>query len=90
MKLGLTLPDTGDWQLLLRDQTFRQEEAKAELSFPVGTGDGGAVLDFVFPPTDTGQSVATWLVWVVALPVVAGIIVTVVVLRRGEQEGEVA
>ena len=83
----VALPKTGTWQLLLRDQTFRQEEAQAELDFPVGTEGGGDVLSFIFPPTATGQQgVATWLVWLVALPVVAGVVVTVLVLRRSPGE----
>ena len=81
-----TLPEAGEWQLLLRDQTFRQEEAEADLTFPVGTGDGEEIV-FLFPPTATGQSnLMTWLVWLIALPLAAGLIVTVVVLRRGNSE----
>ena len=87
----ITLPAAGDWQLLLRDQTFRQEEARATLSFPVGTAAVGDALSFVFPPTATGpRGLATWLVWVIVLPIVAGIVVTVVVLRGSREEVETA
>lgn len=84
----VTLPRAGDWQLLLRDQTFRQEEARAELSFPVGAGASGEALPFIFPPTATGQGLTTWLVWIVVLPVVAGVVVTVAVLRQPANEAE--
>lgn len=83
----VTLPNDGDWQLLLRDQTFRQEEARAELAFPVGREVDSESLFFVFPPTATGsQGLATWLIWVIILPIAAGIIVTVVVLRQARKE----
>ena len=80
----VTLPEAGEWQLVLRDQTFRQEEARATLSFPVGIGGAQEPLSFIFPPTATGpRNLGIWLVWVLALPLVVGVVVTVVVLRSG-------
>ena len=80
----VTLPEAGDWQLVLRDQTFRQEEARATLSFPVGIGGAQEPLSFIFPPTATGpRNLSIWLLWVLVLPLVAGVVVTVVVLRSG-------
>jgi len=69
----------------MRDQTFRQEEARANLSFVVLGSDtelvNEASIPFVFPPTATGsQGLRTWLIWLIALPVVAGIVVTAFVL----------
>lgn len=81
----ITLPDEGEYILTLRDQTFRQEEATAQLDlqlasaelFPEGTGN------FLFPPTVTSSnSLTTWLIWLIALPVVVGVIVTILVLRN--------
>ena len=84
----VTLPEEGGYTLLLRDQTFRQEEAQA--SKEVVLGDGSMFQDgdtsIVFPPTQTTSSLQTWLVWLIALPVAAGVIVTVLVLRSGKPE----
>jgi hypothetical protein len=80
----VTLPERGAYALRLRDQTYRQEEAQAELTFSVGSGTSPENLSFVFPPTATGpQSLTVWLAWLIGLPLSAAIIVTVLVLRRG-------
>jgi hypothetical protein len=77
----VTLLEEGTYQLLLRDQTFRQEEARATLEFTLGP-DMPSSISFIFPPTATGSSnLSTWLIYVIGIPVVAGIIVTVLVLR---------
>jgi hypothetical protein len=81
----VTLPEAGVYHLLLRDQTFRQEEAQAELEVRLG---GGPLFipgenTVVFPPTATGlANLGTWLIWIIAIPVVAGIVVTVLVLAN--------
>jgi len=80
----LTLAAAGDWTLLFRDRTFRQEEANATITLGVGTTGTAEALTFIFPPTATGpQSLTTWLIWLVGLPLVAGLVVTVMVLRGG-------
>jgi hypothetical protein len=77
----VTLPEDGTYQLLLRDQTFRQEEARATLEFTLDP-DMPSSISFIFPPTATGSSnLSTWLIYVIGIPVVAGIIVTILVLR---------
>jgi hypothetical protein len=76
----VTLPDEGVYTLLLRDQTYAAEEAKATLQFTLGSPDA---ISFIFPPTRTStNNLQAWLIWVVGLPVLAGIIVTVLVLRN--------
>ncbi len=79
----LTLSTAGVYQLLLRDQTFRQEEAQAELQIVLGEEplfpEGADAI--LFPPTATRWDLRSILVFVVALPVLAGIVVTVLVLR---------
>lgn len=83
----VTLPRAGDYQVLLRDQTYRQEEADATLEAPLQIGDSNAVQNFNFPPTATGAAGwRTWLLWLVGLPIVAAVLVTVLVLTRGESE----
>lgn len=78
----VTLPERGAYALLLRDQTYRQEEAQASLTFPVGQASAEPQR-FVFPATATGpQSLTTWLLWLIGLPLLAALIVTVVVLSR--------
>ena len=80
--IRLTRP--GPWALTFRDRTFRQEEARATVTIGVGPDASGEPLSFIFPPTATGpQSLTTWLVWLVGLPLVAGAVVTVMVLRGG-------
>jgi len=91
----VTLYLPGNYNVLLRDKTFRQEEAKAELEINL-TGDAPVFVEgdntIVFPPTATTDpnSVRTWLIWVIALPVLAGIVVTVLVLRNSAAEDEEA
>lgn len=80
----ITLPKPGAYTLLLRDQTYRQEEARTELTFNVGRATRPEDLAFVFPPTATGpQSLGVWLAWLIGLPLLAGVAVTVLVLTRG-------
>ena len=83
---SLPLPDGGDYEALMRDRTFRQEEARVTLPLTVGDAPLEAVR-FVFPPTAIGpnRSITTWLIWLIGLPVVAGIVVTVLVLTGGRK-----
>jgi hypothetical protein len=84
----LVLPEPGPWTLLFRDQTYRQEEAQATVTLAVGPDAVTEQVSFIFPPTATGPTnLATWLVWLVGLPLVAGAVVTVIVLRSGRPEG---
>lgn len=79
----ITLPEPGSWRLLFRDRTFRQEEATASITVEVGEdAEAAGTVSFVFPPTATDQGLAIWLWWLIGLPLVAGVAVTVAVLRR--------
>lgn len=90
---NVTLPSEGTYSVLLRDTTYRQEEARATIEFALGPDQPDSVA-FIFPPTQTGSNnLSTWLIWVIGVPVVAGIVVTVLVLmntkdKTGEQESE--
>lgn len=87
----LTLPVDGPWTLTFRDRTYRQEEARASLAIVVGVGAPLEPALFIFPPTATGpQNLGTWLIWLIGLPVAAGVLVTVLVLRgeRNKQQDE--
>ena len=81
----LTLPRAGDYTLLLRDQTYRREEAQAALGFPVGRTPAEPLM-FVFPPTAAGAGVWTWIGFLVGLPLLAGGAVTALVLLRGGKD----
>ncbi len=89
----VTLPTEGTYSVLLRDSTFKQEEAKATIEFTLGAGQPDSVA-FIFPPTKTGgNNLSTWLIWVIGIPVLAGIVVTVLVLlntkdKNAEQDTE--
>ncbi len=84
----LTLPEPGTYSLLLRDQTFRQEEARARTLFNVGSETPADALTIIFPPTATPASTYTWMYWVVGLPLLAAIVVTVIVLRSPPAEAK--
>ena len=90
-----TLTQPGPYQIVLRDRTYRQEEATATLTQPLRVGNPNTApnaqtnraQDFNFPPTATGSAGwRTWLLWLIGLPLVAALLVTVLVLTRGERE----
>lgn len=81
----VVLPEQGEWTLRFRDQTFRQEEAQATITLSVGPNGDTEPRSFIFPPTATGPTgLTTWLAWLIGLPLVAGLVVTVMVLRGGQ------
>lgn len=91
---SVTLPSAGEYDLTMRDQTFRQEEAVAKLSFVLTDGttevENLEITNFIFPPTKTSNNLGTWLIWLIAVPIVAGIIVTVLVLMNPtDKENEI-
>ncbi|HLV11694.1 MAG TPA: hypothetical protein VKY42_04525 [Trueperaceae bacterium] len=82
---SLTLPADGAYTLSVRDRTYRQEEAVANVFVELGAGEVGAV-PFVLPPTAVGPaSLGSWLIWLVGVPLLAGVLVTVLVLRTGRR-----
>jgi len=77
---SFTAPDTGTFHVLVRDQTFQWEEANASVMLDVGLGPVGT-LPFILPPTAVGpRSLWVWLLWLVGVPVLAGLVVTALVL----------
>lgn len=79
------LPRAGAYEVVLRDQTYRQEEARVRLETPLRVGAVNGPQGFTIPPTATGgASWRAWLLWLIGLPVVAAVLVTVLVLTRGD------
>ncbi|CAA9572079.1 MAG: hypothetical protein AVDCRST_MAG86-1859 [uncultured Truepera sp.] len=86
-RAAATLPRAGAYRVRLRDQTYRQEEADATLGAPLRVGAPNKPQTFVFPPTATGSAGwRAWLLWLIGLPVVAALLVTVLVLTRGDEK----
>lgn len=87
--ISVPTPDPGTYVITVRDRTYRQEEAVANLV--VTFADDSATLEhtFVLPPTATGPtSLGRWLVWLIGVPLLAGVLVTVLVLRGGRKEDD--
>lgn len=82
----ITAPAAGAYTVSVRDTTFRNEEAIANIELAVGGSPNGAVA-FVLPPTPIApRSLSTWLIWLVGIPLLAGVVITVLVLRQGPEE----
>jgi hypothetical protein len=81
----ILLPAEGRYQVLIRDQTFAWEEANASVVVTLGADAVGRV-PFILPPTQVApRSLWTWLLWLVGLPLVAGAVVTVLVLTSSKR-----
>ena len=84
----VTLPERATYSLLLRDQTFRQEEAQATLTLDMGSATGplgNSTSSSRRPPRVKASR--PWLLWLLGLPLVAALVVTVLVLtgNRGNE-----
>lgn len=86
-RADVTLPRGGSYRLLLRDRTFQQEEATQLVTLTVGGEEPLEPIEFIFPPTATDAGLRTWLIWLIVLPLAAGVIVTLLVLRGGRDPG---
>jgi hypothetical protein len=83
----LDLPEPGSYQVRVRDRTFQWEEATASVVVVVDDRPLG-VLPFVLPPTQVGpRGLTTWLLWLIGVPLVAGGVVTVLVLTSNRSDG---
>jgi len=77
----------GAWDFFFRDQTYKAEEANQHIEVLVGQ-ENFPDIEFIFPPTaiESGNSWRTWLIWLVGLPLVAAIILTVFVLTSSRED----
>ncbi len=84
----VSLPHGQGYHLLVRDQTFQWEEANASVVLPL-LGRPVGDLPFILPPTQVApRSLWTWIVWLVGLPLLAGVVVTLLVLRSQPAAGK--
>ncbi len=82
----ISAPPAGAYTVSVRDTTFRNEEAVANIKLAVAGRANGTVA-FVLPPTPIApSSLSTWLIWLVGVPLLAGVVITVLVLRQGKEE----
>lgn len=87
-QIDLPVLEPGTYLVSVRDRTYRQEEAVANLVLTFSDQPLGAQ-PFVLPPTQTGPaSLGTWLVWLIGVPLAAGVLVTILVLRGGGRSDE--
>lgn len=83
----LEAPAAGRYTLTVRDRTYPKEDIRASVTLQVGGAQPNGSLDFTFPPARGGQrSVVRWLLWLVGLPLLAGVVVTLLVLRSKNEE----
>jgi YtkA-like len=81
---SLTLPVRGDWQIILRDQTFEYEETTATINLELGKTVSEAV-NFEFPKTTAPRGFNLWLIAAIVAPILFGAVVTVRVLMGGKK-----
>jgi len=78
----LQAPPAGRYTLTVRDRTYPKEDIRASVMLQVGGSQPNGSLDFSFPPATGGpRSVVRWLLWLVGVPLLAGVVVTVLMLR---------
>jgi len=84
----LQAPPAGSYTLTVRDRTYPKEDIRASVTLQVGGTQPNGSLDFTFPPATGGpRSVVRWLLWLVGLPLLAGVVVSVLMLRsKGAQQ----
>jgi hypothetical protein len=70
------LPSEGNWTLRLRDRTLPEEEVEAKLTLAVGGSGNPEEFAFVFPPTGQQSPLWVWLLWLIGIPLIAGLTVT--------------
>ena len=85
-------PAPGRYTVSVRDTTFRNEEAIANIGVDIGGIDSGGtdigsgangVIAFVLPPTPLApRSLGTWLIWILGIPLGVGLLVTIFALRK--------
>lgn len=79
---AVTAPPAGVYTLSVRDTTFLNEEAIANVALAVGAGPNGTIA-FILPPTPVKpKSLSTWLFWLLGVPLAVGLATTILVLRK--------
>lgn len=92
-RITFPVPDKGSYYLTIRDRTYPAEDAIATIEFETGREKPytDKELLFILPPTDiTPAKLSTWIAWLIAIPLLAGVVVTVLVLRTAKPEEDAA
>lgn len=90
-RITFPAPAKGSYYLTIRDRTYPAEDAIATIEFETGREKpySERELLFILPPTDiTPAKLSAWIAWLIAIPLVAGIGVTILVLRTAKPEEE--
>lgn len=83
----LAAPPAGSYTLILHDHTGAGEDATATVPLRIGGTVANGSLGFTFPAAHAGGgSVTRWLLWLIALPLAVGIVVSVLVRRSKREE----
>lgn len=77
----LTAPPAGSYVLSIHDRTQPGEDARVELPLRIGGTVANGSLGFTFPGSGASHGLASWLVWLIGVPLAAGIVVTILVRR---------
>ncbi len=83
----LTAPPAGRYTLTVHDRTQPGEDSVAQLPLRIGGNMANGSRGFTFAGAAGGSnSLRSWLLWLVALPLVVGVVVTVLVRRSAALE----
>lgn len=82
-------PPAGSYTLTVHDRTEPGEDTTASVPLRVGGGVANGTLGFTLSGAATGSGgLATWLLWLIAVPVAAAAAVTVLVRRSRSDAAE--
>ena len=83
----LTAPPAGSYTLTVHDRTEPGEDTTAAVPVRIGGDVANGDLGFTFPGgAGSSHPLATWLIWLVGVPLAVGIVVTVLMRRAGRAE----
>ena len=85
----LAAPTAGSYTLTVHDRTNPGEDTTASVPLRIGGNVANGTRGFTFPGSAQGSSsVTTWLAWLIGVPLVVGIVVTILVRRSSQGPAE--
>jgi len=86
----ITPTKEGPWDFFFRDQTYKAEEATQHVEVLVGK-ENFPDIEFIFPPTaiQNTNNWRTWVIWIVGMPLIAAIILTILVLKNPKKDTKI-